>query len=96
MANVYRKREREEEVDVSSLTCESPSKNERGVVMQVSPTIEGKMGNTYFSGRISDGVASMQLVGLDSKVGRRILDYVGKSTAVTMSKCQVKKGRHDD
>jgi len=37
----------------------------------------------------------MQFVGYNSKVSHRILKHEGKDTAVTMSKCQVKRGQHD-
>jgi len=63
--------------------------------MQVLPMMEGKTGKTYFSGRISNRVASMRFGRFDSKVRRRLLDYDGEDTAVTMSKCQVKRGQHD-
>ena len=95
MANRKREREEDEEVDVSSLTCTSPGKKVRGVVLQVSPMKKGKMGSNCFDGRISDGVASMRFVGYDSSVRRRILEHEGKDSAVTMSKCEIKHGRHD-
>lgn len=40
-----------EGVDVLSLTCRSPGKKvQGGWGFQVSPMIEGKTGNSYFSG----------------------------------------------
>ena len=53
---------------------------------------KGKMGSNFSDGRISDGVASMRF---DSSVRRRILEHEGKDSAVTMSKCEIKHGRHD-
>lgn len=37
----------------------------------------------------------MHFVGYNSKVSHQILKQEGKDTAVTMSKCQVKRGQHD-
>ena len=97
-SEVDRKRERDEdeEMDVSSVKCVSPVKKVRGVVLEVSPMKKGKTGTSFFDGRISDGVSSMRFVGFDSKVRRRIVEYEGKDTAVTLSsKCEIKRGRHD-
>ena len=90
-----REREEDEEIDVSSVKCVSPVKKVRGVVLEVSPMRKGKTGTSFFDGRISDGVSSMRFVGFDSKVRRRIVEYEGKDTAVTLSKCEIKRGRHD-
>ena len=52
------------------------------------------MRNSFFDG---DGVyiASMRFVIYDSKVRRRILQWEGTDTAVTMSQCEIKCKCHD-
>ena len=69
------------------MKCVSPVKKVRGVVLKVSPMKKGKTGTSFFDGRISDGVSSMRFVGFDSKVRHRLVEYEGKDTAVTLSKC---------
>lgn len=82
----------EEEGTVSKLTCVSPVKKVEGVVVEISPMKKGKLGSSFFHGKISDGTAAMRFVGYDSKVRRRLTECKG---AVTMSNCEIKRGRHD-
>ena len=37
----------------------------------------------------------MRFVGFNSKVRRQIVEYEGKDTVVTLSKCEIKHGDHD-
>ena len=93
LVNRKREREEEQEVDISSLTCASPVRKVQGVVLNVSPLKKSKMGNSYFDGQISDGIATMRFVGYDTKVRRRIVELEGKD--VTLSRCEIKTGRQD-
>lgn len=93
LVNRKREREEEEEIDISSVTSASPVRTVQGVVLKVSPLKKSKMGNSFFDGQISDGMATMRFVGYDSKVRRRIVEWEGKD--VTLSKCEIKTGRHD-
>ena len=52
--------------------------------MNVSPLKKSKMGNSFFDGRISDGIATMRFVGYDSKVRRRIGELEGKDVGVKL------------
>ena len=80
-------RDEDKELDVSSVKCVSPVKKVRRAVLEVSPMKKGKTGTSFFDGRISDRVSSMRFVGFDSKVRRQLVEYEGKDTAVTLSKC---------
>ena len=86
---VTRNREREEAI--SKLTA-SPVKKIEGVVLEMSPMKRGKTGSSFFYGTISDGVASMRFVGFDQKVRRRLVEYEGKETAITLSNCEGWRG----
>ena len=40
-------------------------------------------------------MSSMRFVGFNSRVRCRIVEYKGEDSAVTMFKCEIRRGRHD-
>ena len=97
MASRKRERSQEEEsgVDISSIGSESPMQKVQGVILNVSPLKKGRTGNSYFDGKITDGTSTMRFVGFGDKVRRKIVEWENKDTAVTMSNCDIKRGRRE-
>ena len=95
LINRKREREADTEIDVSCVTSASPacSQGAKSSAKCIPPF--KRIGNTFFDGQTSDGLATMRFVGYDSKVRRRLVEWEGKDAVVTISKCEIKCVRHD-
>lgn len=87
------KREREDEEEVSSLTCASPEKTVQGVVLNIFNMKKGKSGIHFFDRRLGEDNGKLRFVWYDSKIRHHLVECKGKEGAVIMSYCKVKAGR---
>lgn len=93
MAN-KRRREEEDEFDVSDIARPSPKAKVRGVVSTISPMKKSKT-CSYFDGELTDGKATMRIFGFDGSVRRKLLEE-GSGSAVAITNCEIKKARRGE
>ena len=65
-----------------------------GVLTSMSPMHKSPSGCHYFDGSLSDGAKSVRVVGFDSKVQQRLMDFHSRKEPVALVNCEVKQGKY--
>ena len=79
--------------DIASVEQPVDSASVHGVVSFVSPIKVSQRGSDYFNGALSDGKATIKLVGFRGAQQAKIKELMEREQAVVLDDCQIKKAK---
>ena len=79
--------------DIASVEQPVDSASVHGVVSFVSPIKVSQRGGDYFNGALSDGKATIKLVGFRGTQQAKIKELMEREQAVVLDDCQIKKAK---
>jgi len=66
-----------------------------GVLTSVSPMKSNRAGTTkYFDAQLTDGKKPLRIVGFDTKLHQRLVDFYESKDAVALTNCEIKEGKY--
>ena len=79
---------------VSAICSPTKFAKVHGVLTSVSPMRKSASGCGYFDGRLSDGEKSLRIVGFDTKVQQKLMDFHSWKEPVALLNCEIKQGKY--
>ena len=79
---------------VSDISSPTKFAKVHGVLTSMSPMRKSSSGCHYFDGSLTDGTKSLRVVGFDTKVQQRLMDFHSRKEPVALVNCEVKQGKY--